>query len=70
MDSVNDHRYYNPSRRLYDYDGVPLRSKALPHPVTLSAWMNQGWIRIDAEHDRLVLTDAGREVAASLEVPS
>ena len=60
---ANDTRYYNPSRNLADYDGVPFRSKALPHPVTLGTWIDAGLITFDVNNGRMVLTEAGRRIA-------
>ena len=60
---MDEQQYYNPSRRLSDYDGAPFRSKRLPHPTTLSRWVDQGLIRFDVENGRIVLTDEGRQVA-------
>ena len=55
--------YYNPSRNLADYDGVPFRSKALPSPGVLARWHDAGLVRFDVDNGRLVLTEAGRRIA-------
>ena len=59
----SDAQYYNPSRNLADYDGVPFRSKALPHTGILSRWHDAGLVRLDVDNGRLVLTEAGRRIA-------
>lgn len=53
---------------LAEHDGLTYRtaSARLAHPVDLSRWLENGWIRIDLDGDCFRLTDDGNaEVAGT-----